>query len=123
MNKLSKSILITAIFTLFAGIMSSYSQTEDEKISSLIEQKRAYNRNNSNSTVYKIQLYNGNEKEAYKIKLNFQADYPEYATEIIYNAPEWKTHVGKYKTRLDADKVLIIIKEKFAGAIVLEDKI
>jgi len=41
----------------------------------------------------------------------------------IYNAPEWKTHVGKYKTRLDADKVLIIIKEKFAGAIVLEDKI
>lgn len=123
MNKLSKSILLTTIFTLFISMMNSYSQTEDEKISTLIEQKRAYNRNNSNSTVYKIQLYNGNEKEAYEIKQNFQAAYPEYATEIIYNAPEWKTHVGKYKTRLDADKVLLIIKEKFAGAIVLEDKI
>ncbi|MBG7631498.1 MAG: SPOR domain-containing protein [Bacteroidetes bacterium] len=123
MNNLSKSILLTTVFTLFISIVNSYSQTEDEKISTLIEQKRAYNRNNNNSTVYKIQLYNGNEKEAYKIKQNFQVAYPEYATEIIYNAPEWKTHVGKYKTRLDADKVLIIIKEKFAGAIVLEDKI
>ena len=103
--------------------MNGYSQTEEEKINDLIEQKRDYNRKNNNSTVYKIQLYNGNEQEAYKIKQDFQAIYPEYTTEIIYNAPEWKTHVGQYKTRLDADKVLIIIKEKFAGAIVLEDKI
>jgi len=123
MNNLSKSIILATIFTLFLSIMSSYSQTEEDKINTLMEQKRDYNRNNNNSTVYKIQLYNGNEKEAYKIKQNFQVAYPEYTTEIIYNAPEWKTHVGKYKTRLEADKVLIIIKEKFAGAIVLEDKI
>jgi len=123
MNNLSKKILLTALFTLFISIVHSYAQTEAEKISALIEQKREYNKNNKISVVYKIQLYNGNEQEAYKIKQNFQQIYPEYPTEIIYNAPEWKTQVGSYKTRLDADKVLLIIKEKFAGAIVLEDKI
>ena len=89
----------------------------------MIEQKIAYNKSNKTSIVYKIQLYNGNETDAYKMKQNFQIAYPEYSTEIIYTAPEWKTHVGKFKTRLEADKVLKNVKEKFAGAIVLEDKV
>jgi len=123
MNKINRNLLLTLILIVIVGISNCYSQTEEEKINNLIEQKLDYNKNNKNSAVFKIQLYNGNEQEAYKTKQNFTTEYPEYSTDIIYDAPEWKTHVGKFKTRLEADKVLKIIQENFTGAIVLETEI
>jgi len=123
MTILSKRLFIATLLTLSLGITNSYSQSEPEKINNLIEQKREFNKKNKNSVVYKIQLYNGNEAQAYKIKLNFNAEFPDYTTEIKYKSPEWKTQVGNFMTRLEADKVLNIINSKFSGAIVLEDKI
>ena len=120
----SKKIFFTALLAFFISNTEIYSQTENDKIEQLIEQKRAFNKRNKNSIVYKIQLYNGYEEEAYKIKYNFEASYPEYKTIIdASRQPDWKTQVGIFTTRLEADRVLNIIKEKFAGAIVLEDKI
>ncbi len=88
-----------------------------------MNKKKSFNKNNKNSIVYKIQLYNGDEDEAYKMQRDFEAIFPEYLVKVVYNKPEFKTQVGQFKTRLEADKVLIIIKEKYNGAIVLEDKI
>jgi hypothetical protein len=116
-------LLFVTFLTLLLGFTNSYSQNETEKINNLIEQKRDFNKKNKNSIVYKIQLYNGNEREAYKIKVDFNTTYPQYTTKIIYKSPEWKTQVGDFNTRLEADRVLNIIKDKFLGAIVLEDKI
>lgn len=123
MIKTSKTINYIIFFTLFVNSLAVYSQSESENITNLIEQKKLYNKKNKNSTVYKIQLYNGNEPEAYKIKQLFNAEFMDYKAEVVYDKPEWKTQVNTFKTRLDADRVAKIIKEKFAGAIVLEDKI
>ena len=119
-----KRLLFTSLLTLLLGITNSYSQSESENINNLIEQKRDFNKKNKSSIVYKIQLYNGYETEAYKIKRNFEAIFPEYNTIIdASKQPDWKTQVGNFNTRIEADRVLIIIKDKFSGAIVLEDKI
>jgi len=118
-----EKLLFAAFLAFLLSITNSYSQSENEKINNLIEQKRDFNKKNKNSIVYKIQLYNGNEAQAYKIKQNFNAAFPEYTTKIIYKSPEWKTQVGDYNTRIEADRILNIIKAKFSGAIVLEDKI
>lgn len=123
MSILSKRLLFIYFLTFFLSISNSYSQSEDEKINTLITQKKEFNKKNKSSVVFKIQLYNGDESQAYKIKRNFEATFPEYSTSILYKAPEWKTQVGNFITRLEADRALNIIKEEFAGAIVLEDKI
>ena len=123
MKYLSKSLIITSILTIFLSKANCYSQSEDEKISTLIEQKKSFNKNNKNSILYKIQLYNGNEDEAYKMQRDFETTFPEYLVKVVYNKPEFKTQVGQFKTRLEADKILLIIKEEYNGAIVLEDKI
>jgi len=123
MNILSKRIVLVLFFAFFLSNSKSFAQSENEKINTLIEQKRAYNKDNKSSVVYKIQLYNGNEEEAYKIRRNFNTSYPEYKTTIMYKPPEWKTQVGDFKTRLEADRALNIIKKKYSGAIVLVDKI
>ena len=119
----SKKIFFTALLAFLIGNTNIYSQSENSKIQELIAQKKAYNKKNKNSTVYKIQLYNGNEREAYQIKSNFNTSFPDYNVKIMYKSPEWKTQVGNFNTRLEADRILNIIAEKFAGAIVLEDKI
>jgi len=59
MKYLSKSLLFTAFFTIFMSKAVCYSQSEHEKITTLMEQKKSFNKNNKNSIVYKIQLYNG----------------------------------------------------------------
>ena len=116
-----KYLNLLLVFVLFTGTL--FAQSENEKIDNLIAQKRSFNQNNKTTIVYKIQLYNGSESQAYKIRSNFQSSYPEYKTKIIYKSPEWKTQVGDFETRLEADRVLLIIKEKFSGAIVLEENI
>lgn len=111
------------MFISLTSYTQLYSQTEQDKISSLVNQKRDFNKNNKTSTVYKIQLFNGVEKDAYAKKYKFQSTFPEYKVQIIYVAPEWKTQVGDFNTRLEADRALNIIQQKFIGAFVLEDKI
>jgi len=123
MNKLSIRAIIPLFFVAFLSITNSYSQNENDKINTLIAQKKAFNKTNKNIIVFKIQIYNGNETQAYAIKRSFEADFPEYRTKIKYDNPEFKIRFGNFRTRLEADRALNIIKEKYAGAIVLEDKI
>ena len=123
MKKLSIKAIIFVFFVTFLNSNTLFAQSENEKINTLIEQKKAFNKTNKNIMVFKIQIYNGNETQAYAIKRNFEADFPEYRTKIIYKTPEWKTHAGNFRTRLEADRALNIVKIKYAGAIVLEEKI
>lgn len=100
---------------LFAQSQSSYKNTQ--AIAKLIEKKRSYNKTHKEG--FRIQLYNGLEKRAKSTRYRFQVEFPGTATYLAYDAPEWKIQVGHYKTRLDADRALNEIREKFDGAIVV----
>ena len=117
----NKAFLITFLI-IFTSTCSLFAQSEQEKISTLISKKNEFNRKNKVSPVYRIQLYNGNESEAYKLRSDFQNSFPEYKAQIFYKAPEWKVQVGEFKSRLEADKAMLVISEKYKG-IVLKDKI
>lgn len=123
MRFLSRKKHISLVLILLITSGALFAQSEASKIEDLITQKKTYNKQNKNTVVYKIQLYNGSETEAYKIESNFKSIFPEYKTTIIYKQPEWKTQVGDFETKLEADRVLLLIKEEFSGAIVLEDLI
>jgi len=117
----NKTFLITFLI-IFTSSCSLFAQSEQEKIADLISKKNEFNRKNEVSSIFRIQLYNGNETEAYKLRSNFKNSFPEYKAQIFYKAPEWKVQIGEFKSRLEADKALLIIAEKYKG-IVLKDKI
>lgn len=117
----SKTIAKIITFTCFIFSINTHSQ-EEKKINAVLAQKIEYNKSNRKGKGYKIQLYNGNESKAYRIKGNFEIAYGIVAV-LSYESPEWKVRVGNYKTRLEADRALLKIKEKFAGAIILETTI
>ncbi|MFA5298404.1 MAG: SPOR domain-containing protein [Lutibacter sp.] len=123
MNKLSIKLMLPLFLVIFLSITNSFSQTENEKIANLIEQKKAFNKTNKSIVVYKIQIYNGNETQAYAVQRSFEVDFPEYRSKIKYDTPEFKVRLGNFRTRLEADRALNTIKLKYPGAIVLEEKI
>jgi len=115
--------LITKALFLFCFMASiATSAQEEKKIDEVLARKIEYNKNNRLGKGYKIQLYNGNESTAYRVKGNFEATYGIVAS-LSYESPEWKVRVGNYKTRLEADRALLIFNEKFGGAIILETRI
>jgi len=94
--------------------------TESNSITNLINKKLNYNKKNPNSKGFTIQIYYGNEKIAYSLQKKYLLLFPNQKTYIKYNAPDWKVLVGKFKTRLNADKALLKIKKDFTGAIIIE---
>lgn len=117
---MKNNFLATVFFLLLFGVFGVSAQsnyTNNKNINSLLEKKREYNR--YNSTGYRIQLYNGFEKQAKSIRNRFENQYPGVYTKLTYEQPDWKIQVGNYKTRLHADRALNRIREKFSGAIVV----
>ncbi|MBA6156058.1 SPOR domain-containing protein [Tenacibaculum sp. S7007] len=115
-----QKFIITFLLLLIGGVYFANGQsnyTENKDIISLIEKKREYNKRNG--TGYRIQLYNGLEKRARSFRGRFHVEFPGVYTKLSYTAPEWKIQVGNYKTRLQADRALNKIREKFNGAIVV----
>lgn len=113
-------IFYVLIFCFLAGSFTAKAQdftNDNKKIESMLAKKREYNKRYGYG--FRIQLYNGLEKRAKSLRGRFRVEFPTIYTKLRYDAPEWKIQVGNYKTRLDADKALVKISEKFSGAIVV----
>ena len=116
--KIKLNILLFSVLTIL--LFNSFDGFSQQTINKLIEQKRAFNKTTKTITNFKIQLYNGNEQRVYTVRNNFSSAFPNIQYTISYDAPEWKIQVGNFKTRLEADRTLLLIKEQFSGAIVIE---
>ncbi|MFK5880475.1 MAG: SPOR domain-containing protein [Flavobacteriaceae bacterium] len=117
----TKRILLSALAIFLTFSATAFSQ-EGKKINEVLEQKRAYNKENPTGIGFKIQLYNGDETTAYKIQNNFKIEFAIKDT-LIYDTPEFKVQVGNFKTRLEADRALLEISKRFSSAVVLETEI
>jgi len=117
-----KNKLTGFIYTwlLIAISYTSFSQgvtKQSVEIENMIAKKRSYN--SKHGFGYRIQLYNGYEEKARSIKANFDEHFSGNFSKLVYKAPEWKVHVGNYKTKLEADKDIEKYQKKYAGIIVI----
>ncbi len=126
----NKTSLLSFIFITLLTFTSLAQQKEGElqietsaKIDAVVAQKKHYNKNLESIKGYRIQLFYGSEKAAYKIKDEFRALFPDITTKIIFSSPQWKVQVGNFITRLEADRTLTSIKKEYPGAIILATEI
>lgn len=116
----NKYILVLIFTALFANIDLASAQNNtnsSEQVKNMIYKKRAFNKDFGFG--YTIQLYYGNETEAKKSLELFKIDFPLVKSALKYDQPYWKVHVGNYKTKLEADKKILLFKEKYSGVIVI----
>jgi hypothetical protein len=73
---------------------------------------------------YRIQIYAGNLRtEADDAKLFVYQNYPELLPYITFISPTYRVKVGDFMNKLDAECYLQQVRQQFASAIILPEKI
>ena len=118
MKKTKLTMCIFLVVVLTTNFTYSQSKKSDNTlIKELISKKKSFNKEFGYG--FRIQLYNGIETIAIKTLRKFKYDFPDIETHLEYRQPEWKTQVGFYKTKLEADRALLNFKRKYQSAIVI----
>tara|TARA_B110000003_G_scaffold249047_1_gene261108 strand:+ start:806 stop:1168 length:363 start_codon:yes stop_codon:yes gene_type:complete len=109
-----KYLIISALFTLPIlaqdGVVVI---TKSDEIDRVLALKKEVNQTES---FIKIQIYNGNRLEAENTLLSYKTDSPDQFIEMKYETPNYKVWVGRFRTRLEADRELVKVKKKFPNA-------
>jgi len=119
-----KSLLLfifTAILSLFSLEMGaqqgSVNIQQNQKVEKLMEVKKELNENNKIGDRYVIQLFYGDNGKANEVIQEYRNTY-NYPSQITYEAPNYKVWIGNFRSRLEADRALISIKENFPSAFI-----
>ncbi|MBI1185502.1 hypothetical protein GC194_14625 [bacterium] len=66
---------------------------------------------------YRVEIYQGNNREEAKTALEeFKELYPDVPAEIVYEGPYAKVKVGIYRSKLEAQKMLVTMQETHPGS-------
>ena len=121
-----KQLKILVFFYLFlfisypiVGQEINESISQDFSIQKLLKLKTDYNKKIYESSFYTIQIYYGDLKEADSISKVFSEKFEEITTSLIFETPNYKVRVGKFKNLIDASKNLEKIRRIFRGAFIL----
>ena len=123
MRSCLKSIIF---FTIIFSLQSITAQQgnviidQDPAIPQLLEQRIKMSKNNDLGERFKIQLYYGNNQGASSKITSFRSSFDEWTSEVAYEEPNYKVWVGNFRNRLEADRALMRIKEKFPSAFIFK---
>ncbi|GAA3601706.1 hypothetical protein GCM10022396_18910 [Flavivirga amylovorans] len=95
---------------------------QDKNIIALLDFKKRTNKNVDNPTRYKIQIYSGNRYGSQEAQKEFRNSFTNWNPTIKYESPNFKTWVGNFRTRLEADRALKKVKKKFPHAFIFKPK-
>jgi len=110
------SVLFSAKMMAQEGTVSIQKSFEIERV---LELKKELNKDQS---FIKIQIYSGIRLGAETALDNFKTDFPELTVEMTYETPNYKIWVGKFRTQLEADRELRLVRTRFPNAFLVKPK-
>lgn len=125
MNNCLIYLVFTVVFclgrssTLFAQD-DSLTITLPEKVEKMILLKKELNKQQFNRQYYAIQLYYGNYTAANRLLKAFKTKYTTWETELIFETPNYKVRVGRFKNINIANQKLEEIRSEYPAAFLLE---
>lgn len=115
------------LLSLLAFAKYTHAQSEIElHVSPLIEQmlQKYTNIHQEQNTVsgWRIQLLATTDRQKMEHELQrFRILYPSLSAKWVHNQPYYKIQVGAFETKLDALRILYLIKQDYPGAYVTMD--
>lgn len=128
-------LLLLCASQLFAQNKGVLTEVKDPLIDSLIARRIAINKvkptiNNpvSNTVVsqmgYRVQVFYGSDrKETFNEQAKFKAMYPKLRTYITYKEPNYHLRIGDFRTRLEAQKMMVELRPAFPTLFIFREKI
>lgn len=93
---------------------------QDPKFEQLLNEKRKINSSITVNERYKIQIYNGDSETSKKTLMEFKREFKNYDGTIVFYTPAYKVWVGNFKTRIDAERNLIELKQRYPNALLIK---
>ena len=85
----------------------------DKNVSRLMAIKKEIHKAQSS---IKIQIYSGSRRNAEAKLMQFNLDFPEISTVMVYETPNYKIWSGDFRTQLEADRALIKVRKTYKEA-------
>jgi len=117
--KLPLFILSLTLLSL-NNLTAQTSVNQDPKLENLLHEKRKINTSITATDKYKIQIFYGDSQGARKTLTDFKRSFPDTDATIVFSSPNYKVQVGNYKSKIEADRNRLVIREKFIDALVVK---
>jgi len=116
-----KGLFIFLFFSNFNTLLAQeVTVKQDPKLEQLLNEKRKVNASITINNLYKIQVFNGSSEESKKTLIQFKKENKNYDATIVFSTPIYKVWVGNFKTRIEAERNLNILKKKYPNAILIK---
>ena len=107
----------TALMLFFSAFVMAQdgkvSVNVDKNISRLMAIKKEIHKAQSS---IKIQIFSGSRRNAEAKLMQFNLDFPEISTVMVYETPNYKIWSGDFRTQLEADRALIKVRKTYKEA-------
>ncbi len=115
----------TFVFTAFLAISAlgvraqegTINVQQDEKINKLLA---LYTEVNSKANFYQIQVGFGSYQKAQNLKSQVDIDFPGWYSKIEFESPTYRVRLGKFKTKLEAERKYLEVRKKYPDAMLLK---
>ncbi len=114
-----------ALFFCFFSI-NLYSQvkninvSQNPKFEKLLNEKRKINASIIVNDIYKIQIYNGDIESCKKNLVDFKKEFLNLDGTIVFYTPAYKVWVGNFKSRIEAERNLLLLKNKYPNSLIIQ---
>jgi vancomycin resistance protein YoaR len=123
--KVAKTIILSFIFICLSICYAKAQDqnitiTQDPKFEQLLNEKRKINTSLTVNDSYKIQIFSGNSENAKKTLNEFRQEFSTIDATIVFNTPNYKVWVGNFRTRIEAEKTLADIKNRYKNVLLIK---
>lgn len=94
--------------------------SQDPKFEQLLNEKRKINVSLTVNDSYKIQIYSGGSESAKKTLNEFRQEFNDIDATIVFNTPNYKVWVGNFRTRIEAERNLVNIKDRYKNVLLIK---
>ena len=105
----------------------SYEVIGDERLKEMEERMITINENKSSIEGYRLQLFSSSGPNSFdqanEVQTEFLTIYNEVPAYVVHKKPAFKVRVGDFRTRLEAERFFIELKESFPDAFIVKDDV
>jgi hypothetical protein len=112
---MKKILFLTCLFFCFKinSQVNQFDLKNDPKLDSILKIKKIIDREIYDSNYYSIQVFSGNYKNGDSIMNYVSEKYLSDSLYFYFETPNYKVRIGKYKSKINAEKKLREIKREF----------
>ncbi len=114
----------TLLLTVFLALSATFAFSQQGRIN--IEQPPGvsklldlYKKVNSDEDNYTIQIGFGSYEKAEKLKSDVDVDFPGWDSKIVFDSPTYRVHVGRFKTKLEAERKFMEVRKKYPESLLI----